>query len=309
MENKSHAFAAGLFVLLLGAAVLLTIFWLGGVKDDTHDYVVVTKQNIGGLNPQAQVRYRGIRVGKVSEIRLDPDDYTNILVTISVREDVPLTKGTVAKLNYQGVTGLAHILLLETGKDMAPLEPDGDKPPRITMIPSLFDDLGETGIATLRQARELMHSANAMLSDENRQHLGKTLANLEAASGQMKPALENLNATLVQVRKLLDDKNVRHLTQAAGEVGPLLADTRILVGKMQAATDKLDVTIGDASASGASALMPRLNELSSDFSATSRQLSRVLRLLEDSPQGLVFGVPAIPPGPGEPGFTNGELAR
>lgn len=309
MENKSHAFAAGLFVLLLGAAVLLTVFWLGGVKDDTHDYVVVTKQNIGGLNPQAQVRYRGIRVGKVSEIRLDPDDYTNILVTISVREDVPLTKGTVAKLNYQGVTGLAHILLLETGKDMAPLEPDDDKPPRITMIPSLFDDLGETGIATLRQARELMHSANAMLSDENRQHLGKTLANLEAASGQLKPALENLNATLVQVRKLLDDKNVRHLTQAAGEVGPLLADTRILVGKMQAATDKLDVTIGDASASGASALMPRLNELSSDFSTTSRQLSRVLRLLEDSPQGLIFGVPAIPPGPGEAGFTNGELAR
>ena len=29
--------------------------------------------------------------------------------------EVPLTLGTVAKLNYQGVTGLAHILLLETG--------------------------------------------------------------------------------------------------------------------------------------------------------------------------------------------------
>jgi phospholipid/cholesterol/gamma-HCH transport system substrate-binding protein len=34
-------------------------------------------------------------------------------------------------------------------------------------------------------------------------------------------------------------------------------------------------------------------------------LSRVLRLLEDSPQGLVFGVPAAAPGPGEPGFSSG----
>lgn len=303
MENKSHAFAAGLFVILLGVAAFLAIYWLGGSKEDTHDYIVVTKQNIGGLNPQAQVRYRGIRVGKVTDIRLDPDDYSNILITISVSEDVPLTRGTIAKLNYQGVTGLAHILLLETGKDLEPLEPNDAKPPRITMIPSLLDELGETGTATLRQARQLMASANAMLSEENRQHLTATLVNLEAASASMKPALDNLSGTLVQVKKLLDDKNVKSLSQAAGEVGPLLSDTRQLIGKMQQATDKLDVAIGDASAGGASALMPRLNELASDFSLTSRQLSRVLRILEDTPQGLVFGAPALPPGPGESGFS------
>jgi phospholipid/cholesterol/gamma-HCH transport system substrate-binding protein len=303
MENKSHAFVAGLFALLLGLAALLAIYWLGGSSEETHDYVVVTKQNIGGLNPQAQVRYRGIRVGKVSDIRLDPDDYTNILVTISVNEDVPLTHGTIAKLNYQGVTGLAHILLLETGKNLEPLVPDDERPPRITMIPSLLDELGETGTATLRQARELMVSANAMLSEENRRHLTATLANLETASANMKPVLQNLNGTLLQVNKLLDDRNIRSLGQAAAEIGPLLADTHVLVGKMQAATDKLDVAIGDASAGGTSALMPRLNELATDFSQTSRQLSRVLRILEDSPQGLVFGAPAQAPGPGEAGFS------
>mgnify|MGYP001765425713 FL=1 len=304
MENKSHAFLAGLFVLLLGAAALLALYWLGGGKDETNDYVVVTKQNIGGLNPQAQVRYRGIRVGKVSDIRLDPEDYANILVTISVNSSVPLTRGTVAKLNYQGVTGLAHILLLETGKDAEPLVPDDDAPPRITMIPSLFDELGETGSATLKQARQLMLSANALLNEDNIRHLSATLANLEASSASMRPALDNLNGTLVQVRKLLDDRNVRNLSQAAGEVGPLLAETRQLVTRMQAATEKFDIAVGDASASGTSALMPRLNELAQDFSMTSRQLSRVLRILEDTPQGLVFGPPALPPGPGEPGFAN-----
>src|SRR5574343_1230096 len=275
MENKSHAFAAGLFALLLGLAALLATYWLSGSRDASRDYIVVTKQNIGGLNPQAQVRYRGIRVGKVSDIRLDPDDYANILVTISVNEDVPLTKGTVAKLNYQGVTGLAHILLLETGKDSEPLEPNDDLPPRITMIPSLFDELGETGTATLKQARQLMQSANSLLNEENRAHLTATLANMEAASANLKPALENLNATLVQVKKVLDDRNIKHLSQAAGEVGPLLADTRLLIGKMQVATDKLDVAIGDASAGGTSALMPRLNELAQDFSLTDRKSTRL----------------------------------
>ncbi|MBL8404125.1 MAG: MCE family protein [Dechloromonas sp.] len=303
MENKSHAFAAGLFALLLGLAAIVALYWLGGSRDETHDFIVVTKQNIGGLNPQAQVRYRGIRVGKVSDIRLDPDDYSNILVTISINDNVPLTAGTVAKLNYQGVTGLAHILLLETGKDNTPLEPNDDAPPRIAMIPSLFDELGETGAATLKQAKALMQSANSVLNEENRAHLTATLANLEGASANLKPTLENLNATLVQVKKVLDDRNIKHFSQAAGEVGPLLADTRLLIGKMQAATDKLDVAIGDASAGGTSALMPRLNELAQDFSLTSRQLSRVLRILEDTPQGLVFGAPSQSPGPGEAGFN------
>ncbi len=303
MENKSHAFFAGLFTLILGAVIVLGFFWLSGAKDETHDYVVVAKQNIGGLNPQAQVRYRGIRVGKVSDIRLDPDDFSNILVTISVREDVPLTTGTVAKLNYQGVTGLAHILLLESGKGNAPLAPDDRAPPRIAMIPSFLEELSESGTATLKQARELMSSANQMLGEKNRQHVTATLENLETVSANMKPALENLNGTLIQVKKLLEDKNIARISQAAGEVAPLLADTRVLIGKMQVATDKLDVAIGDASAGGTSALMPRLNELATDFSLTSRQLSRVLRLLEDTPQGLVFGVPAPLPGPGEPGFV------
>ena len=36
MENKSHAFLAGLFVLLLGAAALAALYWLGGGKDETQ---------------------------------------------------------------------------------------------------------------------------------------------------------------------------------------------------------------------------------------------------------------------------------
>jgi phospholipid/cholesterol/gamma-HCH transport system substrate-binding protein len=305
MENKSHAFFAGLFALVFGAAAILAIYWLSGGRNVTHDYVVVTKQNVSGLNPQAQVRYRGIRVGKVSEIRLDPEDSGNTLVTIQIRDDVPLTTGTVAKLNYQGVTGLAHILLMESGKDTQPLEPNDSAPPRIAMMPSLLEELGENGMATLRQARQLMASANDMMNEDNRRHLTATLKNLEAASANMKPALENMNGTLVQMRKLLDDQNIRKLSGAASEVGPLLSDARVLVSKMQTATDKLDVAIGDASAGGSSALMPRLNELSSDFSMTSRQLSRVLRILEDTPQGLVFGAPAVQPGPGESGFSAG----
>ena len=305
MENKSHAFAAGLFALLLGAAALLALAWLRDRQDNMREYVVVTRQSVGGLNPQSQVRYRGIRVGKVTDVRLDPDDSDNILVSITVRDDIPLTRGTVAKLAYQGVTGIAQVMLIETGKSREPLVAGSETANRIVMVPSLLEELNESGTATLRQAQEVLKEIAAVLDEDNRKRFAATLANLEVVSASMKPAVENLNGTLLQVRKLLDDRNVGRISQAAGELAPLLADTRVLIGKMQVTTDKLDVAVGDASAGGAAALMPRLNELSADFSVTSRQLSRVLRLLEDSPQGLVFGVPAPAPGPGEAGFAAG----
>ncbi|MBL8430969.1 MAG: MCE family protein [Dechloromonas sp.] len=305
MENKSHAFVAGLFALLLGAAAITALVWLRGTHDNLREYVVVTRFSVGGLNPEAQVRYRGIRVGKVTDIRLDGDRPSDILIRISIAADIPLTKGTIAKLASQGVTGIAHVLLLDSGRNSEPLVGEDGELPRIVMVPSLLDEMSESGPAVLHQAQEVMASLNALLNEENRRRLTATIVNHEAASASMKTALDNMTAALVQVRKVLDDQNIRSLSRAAGEVGPLLADTRQLVTRMQATADKLDVAIGDASAGGTSALMPRLNELAADFSLTSRQLSRVLRLLEDSPQGLVFGVPAAAPGPGEPGFTSG----
>lgn len=303
MENKSHAFLAGLFAILLGAAMLLALYWLGGDREKTHNYVVVAKQSVGGLNPQAQVRYRGIRVGKVSDIRLDPSGTRNILVSISVSADLPLTRSTVAKLNYQGVTGLAHILLFENGESLEPLGIDDDNPPQIAMLPSLLDELGESSADLLLQARRLMTSVDATFSEENRRNLTATMANLQSASAGMKPALDNLNGTLVQMKKLLNDQNVANASSATAEIGPLLADTRVLVKKMQLATEKFDTLMGDSSADGVAALMPRLNELATDVSTTSRQLGRVLNMLEDSPQGLIFGTPAPLPGPGEAGFS------
>ncbi|MCL2525115.1 MAG: MlaD family protein [Betaproteobacteria bacterium] len=304
MENKAHALVAGIFALLLLAATLFAVYWLGDVNEDSVDYVVVTKQNIGGLNPQAQVRYRGILAGKVSDIRIDPQDASNILIAISLHRDIRLTHGTVARLDYQGVTGLAHVLLLENGRSAEPLLPNADDPPRIVMTPSLLDELRDAGSTTLVEARHLLASLDAALNDENRAHLAATLANLEVASAGMKPALENLNLTLQQMNKVLDERNVNNFSAALGEVGPLIAEAKSAVGQMQQAAARFDAAIGDPSANGVAALMPRLNEMAGDFSDTARQLNRVLRILEDSPQGLVFGAPPLPPGPGEPGFAD-----
>ena len=74
MENRSHALVAGLFTLLLGVAVVLAVWWIGGKHEATRDYTVVTRQNVTGLSLQGQVRYRGIRAVSYTHLTLPTSD-------------------------------------------------------------------------------------------------------------------------------------------------------------------------------------------------------------------------------------------
>jgi len=300
MENRAHALAAGVFTLLLAAAALFSVWWFGGKHDATQDYLVVTQGNVNGLNVQAQVRYRGIRVGRVEEIHLDKNRPDDILIRISILDEVPVNRSTIAILNYQGVTGLAQVQLEERGDDERPLVVAEGELPRIPMQPSLIQELSDAGADTLRQARDLLASANKLLGDDNQKRIGNTLANLESLSGGLKPAAQELAPTLVQLRKALSDDNVKRLSAALEGGAATAQEAKELMAGLRRLTERLDQA--SAGEGGAGLLSPRWGDLATDVAASTRQLNRVLNQVERDPQSLIFGAPAPIPGPGEPGF-------
>ena len=302
MENRSHALIAGLFALLLGFSTVAALWWFGGKQEATNQYVVLTKRNITGLNLQAQVRYRGIRVGKVETIELDPKDVSNTLIGISIDKNIPVTRGTTAKLGYQGITGIAHVLLEDTGKDGLPLEANGNELPRILMQDSLIQELSDVGGDTLRKARDFLDSANQVLGPENRQNISRTLANLDDVTSQAKKATAQLSQVATPENLRLLRSTLVRAEQTAGQVGPFFSEARGLVAHLQSVSEKLEATLGNSSTDGVGALIPRLNELSDELGSNSRQFNRVLQMLEDSPQSLLFGPQNALPGPGEAGF-------
>lgn len=305
MENRSHALIAGLFLLIIGLSGIAALWWFSGRQDDTNSYVVETRRSVTGLNVQAQVRYRGIRVGKVLSIRLDPSDARTTLIGISVRNDIPITQGTVARLGYQGVTGIAHVQLEDDGRDPRGLASAA----RIAMQDSMIQELSDVGADTLRQMRELLVGVNELLRPENRKVISKTLANLESATAQA-------SETTARLQQLLSADNVRRVNsvlakaeQTAAQAAPFFSEARGLVARLQSASEKFETALGDTSTSGVGALAPRLNELSAELASTSHQLNRVLLMLEESPQSLIFGRQNAQPGPGEPGFAAPPIVR
>jgi len=289
MENRSHALIAGFFVLILGFCVALTGWWFSGRSEETRDYLIVTKGTITGLNPQAQVRFRGIRAGKVEDISLDPLDPRNILILIRIDDDIPITRGTTAQLNSQGVTGLAYVMLDDDGSQPEPLVGSEGKPPRIELKGSPMDSL-------LESAKRIA----SVFDEKGVQNIKRTLGNVADAS----EGLKEMPAILASVKQILNEDTVRriqslvsHLEKTAGEAAPLTAEARELVVSLKHLSKRFEQIGNDAGSN----TLPRLNKLLGELEQNSRQLNKVLEEIEESPQSVIFGRTAPVPGPGEGG--------
>jgi phospholipid/cholesterol/gamma-HCH transport system substrate-binding protein len=307
MENRSHALAAGVFMLILGLATVTAVWWLGQRREAVDYYLLETRGNVTGLNAQAPVRYRGIRAGRVEDITTDDRDPRLILVRISLASRFHLTRGTVAQLNTQGITGLAYVQLEDDGKNPEVLAGVDDEPPRIRLEASLLEQLGAQAGDIAVQAGELAIRLSRLLDDKNLRNFSRSLDNLAAAS----EGLKDLPIAMASLRGALSDANVRRLSttlagleQTVGEAAPLARELREMVKTVTTLATRLN---GLATATGSElseTTLPGINALTQELAVASRDLARLLELLERNPQSLVFGRGSVvPPGPGEAGFA------
>jgi phospholipid/cholesterol/gamma-HCH transport system substrate-binding protein len=306
MENKSHALAAGIFTILFGIAAAIAIWWLGQTDASTTTYLLETRRNVTGLNVEAQVRYRGIRAGKVEAIEPDAADPRKILVRINIDDRFKLTRGSTAELGYQGVTGLAYVQIEDNGSSSEPLLGKDGAPPRIALRPTLFDTLDEKAGDIVNQISAASLRLSKLLDEKNVQNLSRTLENVAVASD----GLREMPTIMASAREALSENNLRslrqilaHVEKTAGESAPLAAEMRELVKSMSALSHRFDQLAASTGDELTTTTLPRANALMRELATSSRQLSHVLEGLENNPQMLLFGRGAAPPGPGENGFS------
>lgn len=305
MENKSHAMAAGIFVVAITILLVGLAAWLTRDTGERDPYEISTRETITGLQAQAAVRYRGVEVGKVSEIGFDPKLQGNVLLRLEIDHDAPVTKDTFATLGFQGVTGLAFVQLDDTGKPAPRLQPEDGHPPRIPLRPGLLSKLMDKGEVILDRAEQVTARMNQMLGDENQKRFSSALDNLGSAAAEASQLAKRLDST-VATRV---DPAIASVQKSAEQVGKTAADFSQTAQRLNQKDGPMDrlaegtEALSHAADSFNSATLPRINRVTEETSRAVRQLGRTANTINDNPQSLIFGSGAVVPGPGEPGFT------
>ncbi len=326
MENKSHALAAGAFVLLVSALLVALATWLTRDAALRTVYEISTREPVTGLQVQAAVRYRGIPVGKVLSIDFDPKIAGNVRVSISVDDSTPITESTFATLGFQGVTGLSFVQLDDSGASTVELEPKDGETPRIPLRPGLFSKLTDQGASAMAQLEETTRRLNALLAPEQQKALLDAVRNIGHAAGNINqlslhldqllqgqggpgsvsaPQLaQEVSATLkaLQATSAEASRTVQEGSRAASELAQVAQRLRQSGGSL----DKLDQGVDAMQLTGKTlnaSTLPRVSKAADDVARAARRVERTANNLNENPQTLLYGAGTVAPGPGEPGFT------
>lgn len=321
MESEARYAWVGATVVVLFLALAGGLYWLSGAAErlPTKRYTVYFQnQSLEGLQIGSEVRMQGIKVGRVADYTILPDQPRTVRVVLEVDKRVPVLEGVTAVISRNLLTGLAGVALKNPTHKGVPLmrAPPGERYPvieegvaDITRMASLVEDMGRAGHETLQRL-------NRLLSDDNQRELAGSLRNIHGLSAELRRSLPQMNATLASVRA-----SAERLDAAGAEVTGIVREAGERVSQAALATERTlavaEQTLADARGSlagmdrelGALSLQLRISAdlATQEVQATAQSLRQAGEALQSAGRGLaepgriLYGPLPAELGPGEGG--------
>jgi phospholipid/cholesterol/gamma-HCH transport system substrate-binding protein len=298
MKDKLNLTLVGLFVLVLSITLIAGVLWLGagGPKAAYKLYLTYMTESVYGLSKDSVVTYRGVDVGLVRNIDLDPDNPERVRLLLEIRADTPIREDTIASLETQGLTGLAHVNL-EGGIGTAPVlqAKPGEKYPVIPSRVSLLGRWDESVEIVLGNLIEISNRINRLLDD---QYLEEVLHELQATLKNSREASDRLRNILAQV-----DRDVAaQLPSLVEQLHTSAVSVEHMAEQIATTSSTLDQMVrssgGELEQFTAQAL-PEASTLVVELRQAAENLRRFSEELERHPEILLRGLPEPSPGPGE----------
>ncbi len=210
METRASYTLVGAFVLSVLLGIVVMVVWLADVQFDTEQrrFHIFFDGSVTGLKVGNPVRYRGIPVGVVTDMEINPENVEQVRVEIEVPSTTPIKQDAIASLEFQGLTGVAFVQITG-GTNEAPelVAGVGEDLPVIPSTASQLEELFEKAPELLTRFIALVDRANDILSDENRENIAGVLSSvnqltsaLADSSGDVQRILGESADTLSQVK-------------------------------------------------------------------------------------------------------------
>ncbi len=321
MVTRAQKIRLGIFVfigtvLLIGILLLLSIDRFFKQKDIY--YIKYQNVSVSGLDVGSSVKYLGVRIGTVKDIRIDPKNVSQIIVTIAVKKHTPIKQDVTANISSVGITGL-KIIELRGGTPEAPLlKPGGYIKPgkslteeitgkaeilaeKTEMILNNLIELTdrpnrEKLVRLIEQSQQTMARINRLVGDiqPNLRHIlvnvDSSTANLALASASAKRTLFALEAVANSDTLKMTMKNIAQVADKLNKANIYKFDEQInlAVNYLQSLLQQMDNLVKMNSL--------RLNQTMEQLNQMVRALNTAAKEIEEDPSVLIGGTkPENPP--------------
>jgi phospholipid/cholesterol/gamma-HCH transport system substrate-binding protein len=230
MEYRRNEIQAGALILtafVIAVVMLFSVSDLQGIFKKRKQYKVLFLSN-NGLEKQANVRISGIRIGRVSDMRVLPDQGNKVELTLDVDADAVIKEDVKVSIKTQGLVGKKYVDISGGSADAKPLAPGtvlyGEESIRL-------EDL-------TRMAMEVAGRLKGVALDVERivRNVDRTIGD-PALARNVKNAVRNVNEITENTKVMTE--NMKVMTQNKEEVAETLRSLPELLKKVDASMANL----------------------------------------------------------------------
>lgn len=300
MEREANYAVIGAFVLLVTAMAGLFVYWYSDGREHRNftRYEVYFQGSVSGLNRGSTVRYLGVDIGRVFDMRIDPRSAARVQVIVDVDSTAPVSERTVAELSLQGVTGLLYVDLLgrSDGKVLADIVPS-ERYPVIRSVRSGFDVFVSSLPEVVAKAGEVAQRLTQLLSDENIKAVSTTLGSLDKASRALPGTLQQVDVLVKDMRGSAAQMTAmaESLRSVADDSAPdlkvTMARAKVVAENLASVTSRLDRLLAENQGDLRSFTrdgLAQVESLARDTRAAAQEFESLSRSLRANPSQLLY---------------------
>lgn len=282
MENKAKYTVVGLFVLLFTIAMVVFILWLARYdieKSKALEYRLYSKTSIAGLNKNSIVEYKGLGVGTVDEIRIDPKNLEQVEVVLKITNPEIIKVDSFAIVQSQGVTGNKLIEIDGGTQEAKPLLPDNKGYAIIPLKKSFIDKLTSSADNISSKIESVLKRFELLLNEKNINSIENILSNTDDSS-------KNFNEMILKVNNLIEKdlkntlKNVNSMTTSIDNV--VKKDVSNAVKEINSLSKNFNKTSDEINL----VLKEDVKQLINDLRVTAKSSQNIDKVISDLEQTL-----------------------
>ncbi len=197
MVTRSQKVRLGIFVIVSISALLLTIGIIFAPKlFEVRDVYYISYQNISltGLQEGGPVKYHGLTVGSVTNIRIDAQDISRVIVEVRLDHGTPIKQDTRADIELLGITGI-KVIELRSGSNESPSLKPGDF---IEPGKSITEFITGQAEVLFEKAELVLNNLAILTAPENRDKMISLLETSSSSMAQLNKILKENNQALSQ---------------------------------------------------------------------------------------------------------------
>lgn len=292
MENRINYIIVGIFVFLISIGLAAFVFWLEkyDVKEGVTYYKTFMKESVSGLTREASVKYRGVDVGIVETIRINPENSEEVELLLRVKKETPIKEDMVVKLKSYGLTGLAYIEIESGSKESPFLNSQNGEIPVIKSAPSIFTKLNESLPDIAQKLSTALGKIDILLNEDNVANIQESISNIKEISLYIKNYRDKIDI-LVDKSMVMEEKAISSFNKVADAAD----EVKQMVTGIEKSLQRGDYNLREIS----SATFEQTRELLDELNILTVELEEVAISIQRSPRDLFFKQTIPKLGPGE----------